>query len=209
MKRQTTLRIIGALIAFLVISLVVFLVIKVTSRPEEDKPAEIVELDSIPKYGYVLEDRDTPLYKDTFDQLREVLTNEEVNFDEYAKLLAELYIIDLYTIDNKMNQYDVGGIDFVLEKAKENYELKVKDTLYKYIEDDTYGKRSQKLPKVSSISSSEIEKTTVKLENKNYEGYKVPVTWEYVEDMDYDTSATITLIKIDEKLYITNQSASD
>ena len=87
--------------------------------------------------------------------------------------------------------------------------MKVKDTLYKYIEDDTYGKRSQKLPKVSSISSSEIEKTTVKLENKNYEGYKVPVTWEYVEDMDYDTSATITLIKIDEKLYITNQSASD
>ena len=81
--------------------------IKVTSRPEEDKPAEIVELDSIPKYGYVLADRDTPLYKDTFDQLREVLTNEEVNFDEYAKLLAELYIIDLYTIDNKMNQYDV------------------------------------------------------------------------------------------------------
>lgn len=209
MKRQTTLRILGIMIACLLLSLIGFIVYKLSIIKDEDKPTEIVELDTIPNFGYVLEDRDTSIYKEKFEALRDILGEEEIDYEAYAQVLSELYIIDLYTMKNKMNQYDVGGLDFVLESAKENFELKVKDTIYKYMEDNTYGKRTQELPEVSSIATSDVQKTTVKIKDRTYEGYTLTVTWNYVQDLGYDTEAKITIAKIENKLAITNQSASD
>lgn len=199
----------GITIACLLLSLVGFIVYKLSIIKDEDKPTEIVELDTIPNFGYVLEDRDTSIYKEKFEALRDILGEEEIDYESYAQMLSELYIIDLYTMKNKMNQYDVGGADFVLESAKENFELKVKDTIYKYMEDNTYGKRTQELPEVSSIATSDVQKTTVKIKDSTYEGYTLTVTWNYIKDLGYDTEAKITIAKIENKLAITNQSASD
>ncbi len=208
MKHRTLLIILGVSITVLVSSLGIVFAFQNRGSSEDEKPTEIVELDNIPEYGYVLEDRDTELYKSTFDDMREVLTKEEVDYKKYAELLSKLYIVDLYTISNKMNQYDVGGSDFVLESAKESYELKVKDTLYKFVEDNSYGKREQLLPEVSNIEVDEVDSVKVKVDNGTYDGYVVSLNWEYIEDLGYDSSAKVTLIKKDNKVFVTNQSAA-
>lgn len=209
MKRRTTLIILGVIIAILSVTLIVLVIKKLNSPANEEKEQEIVELSNIPGYGYALEDRDTKLYKETFEKLNEELSKETIDFNEYAKLLSELYIIDLYTIDNKINQYDIGGASFVLESTKEQFELKVRDTIYKYLEDNSYGKRNQELPEVADITSSEANKTTVKVGEQNYEGYECTLNWTYVKDLGYDTSAKITLARLEDKLYIISQSASE
>ena len=129
---------------------IVFLLSRGTDESTEPK-VTVTELDNIEDYGYRLEDRDTALYKENFNLLAEELKKEEVSFEEYAKLLSKLYVMDLYTISNKINQYDVGSLDFVSPDVRENFEKKVKDTIYKYVEDNTYGKRSQEMPEVKSI----------------------------------------------------------
>ena len=161
--------------------------------------------DKIKEYDYTLEERDTELFSKTFKSLKKVLSNKEVDYEEYAKLLGELYIIDLYTIDNKENKYDVGGSDYIYPDIKDNYELKVKDTLYKYIKDNSDGKRTQSLPEVSSILASNLEKGTYKLNEKEFESYQVDYSFEYKKDLGYDKKATVTMIKDGKMLYVVEQ----
>lgn len=195
-------------IVLLLIICISFYVYKRLNAKNDDKPTEIVELAKIPGYNYALEDRDTELYKKNFDELKEVLTSKEIDYNKYAELMTKLYIIDLYTLSNKMNHYDVGGSDFVLDTSKEDFEARVKDSLYKYVEDNSYGKRNQELPEVSSIEIVNTEAVSVKKNTGTYEGYKLRVKWDYVKDLNYDNKADITIIKLEDKLYITNQVAS-
>lgn len=176
---------------------------------QEEKPKEIKKLDTIEGYGYNLEDRDTVLFRENFEKLRDVLKQTPMDYLEYAKRLGTLYIIDLYTISNKVNQYDVGGSEYVYESKRDNYELKVKNTLYKYVEDNTYGKRIQFLPEVASIDVVDVKEEKVKIGDQEYDGYSLSLTWEYVKDLGYDKKCTLKLAKIDDKLYVINQSTSE
>lgn len=176
---------------------------------QEEKPKEIKKLDTIEGYGYNLEDRDTVLFRENFEKLRDVLKQTPIDYLEYAKRLGTLYIIDLYTISNKVNQYDVGGSEYVYESKRDNYELKVKNTLYKYVEDNTYGKRIQFLPEVASIDVVDVKEEKVKIGDQEYDGYSLSLTWEYVKDLGYDKKCTLKLAKIDDKLYVINQSTSE
>ncbi len=176
---------------------------------QEEKPKEIKKLDTIEGYGYNLEDRDTVLFRENFEKLRDVLKQTPIDYLEYAKRLGTLYIIDLYTISNKVNQYDVGGSEYVYESKRDNYELKVKNTLYKYVEDNTYGKRIQFLPEVASIDVVDVKEEKVKIGDQEYDGYSLSLSWEYVKDLGYDTKCILKLAKIDDKLYVINQSTSE
>lgn len=182
----------------------------------ENKPINTkkVYTDSIKGYDYKLEKRDSKLYKEKYAELKKVLESKTIDYEEYAKLLAQLYIIDLYTIDNKVNTYDVGGSEFIYPDALENYELKVKDTIYRYMEDNSYGKRKQELPSVDSIKVESIKETTFELkgeegkESKSLEGYEVKLSWSYEKDLGYDEKATVILVKDeDEKMvYVIEQN---
>lgn len=187
---------------------IVFLLSRSTDESTEPK-VTVTELDNIEDYGYRLEDRDTALYKENFNLLAEELKKEEVSFEEYAKLLSKLYVMDLYTISNKINQYDVGSLDFVSPDVRENFEKKVKDTIYKYVEDNTYGKRSQELPEVKSIEVSEITEEKQKVGEKEFDGYSIDLTWEYVKDLGYDKKATLKIIKQDKFLYVIKQAVEE
>jgi len=187
---------------------IVFLLSRSTDESTEPK-VTVTELDNIEDYGYRLEDRDTALYKENFNLLAEELKKEEVSFEEYAKLLSKLYVMDLYTISNKINQYDVGSLDFVSPDVRENFEKKVKDTIYKYVEDNTYGKRSQELPEVKSIEVSEITEEKQKVGEEEFDGYSIDLTWEYVKDLGYDKKATLKIVKQDKFLYVIKQAVEE
>ena len=159
-------------------------------------------VDEIDNFDYKLEDRDTELYKTTFEELKEVLKEKEVDNEKLASSIAKLFIIDLYTIKNKVNKFDVGGLDFVYSGVKSNYSLNVQETLYKYVEDNSNKKRNQELPEVSEITVDSIEASTFTVDNKTYNGYNVSLSWKYVMDLKYDTSAKLKLIYDNDSYYV-------
>lgn len=163
-------------------------------------PVKVV--DSIDEFGYTLDDRDTELMKNTYNELKNVLSADEINYEEYAKKLAELFVIDLFTMDNKVNRYDVGSTEFVYPDNVDNFKTNVEDTIYKSMENNSDGKRRQDLPEVSSITNSSVEGSTFLFGEDEYDSYVVSITWDYVDDLGYDDNATITLIELDNKLYV-------
>ncbi len=186
-------------------SILIYLFIKNLNANKETVINKTENVDTIEKYGYNLEDRDSTLFKEIFLNLKDSLSVSEIDYQKYAEYLSELYIIDLYSIDNKINQYDVGALEYVLPDIKDNFELKVKDTLYKYVEDNSDDKRKQDLPEVSSIEVKSVTDTSYKYNDQDYESYEIELNWEYYKDLGYDTEATVVLIKSDDILYVVEQ----
>lgn len=199
--RKKLLIVISLLIVGMIIITSAYVILEINPKNEvtENNP---VSIDAIEQYGYTLENRDTALYKSIFEELKSCLNKSEVDDEEYAKLVAKLYAVDLYTINNKVTKYDVGGVDFVYPEIKENYELNVRDTIYKYVEDDSYNSREQELPEVKTVSIDDMIKTTYTLNEEKIDAYLIKMSLEYVKDLGYDAHLELTLIKYDNKYYV-------
>lgn len=158
---------------------------------------EVKVLDSLDDYGYTLSDKDTDLFKDEYNVLKDLLNEKEIDNEKYATQVAKLFVIDLYTISTKVNKLDIGGSEYYYLDKVTMFEKKVMDTLYYHLEDNTYGDREQELPEVKKIDVLSIEGTKYKIGEKEKDAYLVQVEWEYVEDMGYDAEASIVLCKED------------
>ena len=175
-----------------------------TREKKDDKPI-VTNKDTIKGYDYALKSNATKLYEDEFKTLKANLEGD-INYDEYAVSVAKLFVIDLYTINNKINKYDTGGASFVYPDGRDNYKLNVQDTIYKYVEDNTNGKRTQNLPEVSSVIVKDSKKDTYKIGDNSFEAYKINLEWSYVQDLGYDKTGEIILIKKDKNIYVVEKN---
>ena len=148
---------------------------------------ETVVLDTIENYNYQLTDTDTDYFKETFKELKQALKDE--NEEEYAKLVSKLFIIDFYSLSSAINKNDVGGVQFIEDNSRENFIKKAKDTIYKNVENNMYGDRTQDLPTVKEVNIDKIEKT----EKNNTKNYTVVATIIYEKDMGYPIKVELTL----------------
>lgn len=160
------------------------------------------ELDSLELYGYTLDDYDSDLYKEYFNDLKSTLNNKEVNYEDYAKEIVKLFVSDFYTLDNKLTSSDIGGVEFIPSDMVENFKMHAGDTMYNHVKTNIYGDRVQKLPIVKSVEVTNIENITYTYKDKEYSAYKVSARWEYQEDLGYMNNEIFTLIKDNNKLYI-------
>lgn len=160
------------------------------------------ELDSLELYGYTLDDYDSDLYKEYFNDLKSTLNNKEVNYEDYAKEIVKLFVSDFYTLDNKLTSSDIGGVEFIPSDMVENFKMHAGDTMYNHVKTNIYGDRVQELPIVKSVEVTNIENITYTYKDKEYSAYKVSARWEYKEDLGYKNNEIFTLIKDNNKLYI-------
>ncbi len=160
----------------------------------------VKNLVEIEGYPYSLKSNACKLYKDEFNILKDNLENK-YNEEEYIKSISKLYIIDLYSLKNKLNKYDIN-VDFIYPDIVSNYRLNIENTLYKYLENNSDGNRNQELPVVSNVIIDEILDEKYSLNKENVPCKKVKVTIEYENDLGYDKSGTITLVKQDKYYYI-------
>lgn len=160
------------------------------------------ELDSLELYGYTLDDYDSDLYKEYFNDLKGTLNSKEVNYEDYAKEIVKLFVSDFYTLDNKLTSSDIGGVEFIPSDMVENFKMHAGDTMYNHVKTNIYGDRVQKLPIVKSVEVTNIENITYTYKDKEYSAYKVSARWEYQEDLGYKNNEIFTLIKDNNKLYI-------
>lgn len=160
------------------------------------------ELDSLELYGYTLDDYDSALYKEYFNDLKSTLNSEEVNYEDYAKEIVKLFVSDFYTLDNKLTSSDIGGVEFIPSDMVENFKMHAGDTMYNHVKTNIYGDRVQELPIVKKVDVTNIESITYTYKDKEYSGYKVSASWEYQVDLGYKNNEIFTLIKDNNKLYI-------
>lgn len=160
----------------------------------------VKNLVEIEGYPYSLKSNASKLYIDEFNILKDNLENN-YNEEEYIKSISKLYIIDLYSLKNKLNKYDIN-VDFIYPDIVSNYRLNIENTLYKYLENNSDGNRNQELPVVSNVIIDEMLDEKYSLNKENVPCKKVKVTIEYENDLDYDKSGTITLVKQDKYYYI-------
>lgn len=162
---------------------------KNTTAKEEDKIMD-----------YKLYDRDTELYKEIFLKLKEELSKEEIDYNKYAEYISELFIVDLYTLENKNDKNDVGGKMYVYDSIKDNFILNASDTLYKYI-----GLLNE-LPKVNSIELVDLFNEKYNIKDKEYDSYVVNLRWTYEKDLGYDKEGSVIVILENKKLYIVEKN---
>lgn len=191
------------LIVIIILIIVIIAAIVAFKFLKGSEPAEPVKVvDSIDNFDYTLDDRDTELMKNTYNELKTVLSSDEIDYEKYAEILSKLFVIDLFTMDNKVNRYDVGSTEYVYPDSVDNFKTNVEDTIYKSMENNSDGKRRQDLPEVSSIDNTSVETSTFTIGEEEHESFVVNINWSYVSDLGYDDNATITLIELNEKLYV-------
>lgn len=158
-------------------------------------------VDSIKKYGYTVSDNDTKLFKTKFKELKRLLNKDKIDNKKYSELVAELFIIDFFSLDNKITKNDIGGVQFVYDNYKTSFIDKARDEFYKYVKNNLNDDRTQELPVISTIKVKSSEKVSLdnvfkKDELKNIEeAYKIELSWTYQKDLGYQKEATLIVVK--------------
>ena len=177
-------------------------------KPEDNKSIENIL--KINNYHYQINQSEVnSLYKREFKNLKANLENSDIDYDEYVKSVAKLYIIDLYSLTDKQNKYDVTSSQYVYEPNQENFKLKVSETLYKYIKDNTNNDRDQELPKVSEIFINDVVSSSYVIDNNEYDAYIINISWVYGKDLGYDTTAKLTLVNINDLVSVVEENRMD
>jgi len=188
-------------IAIVLAIILIFLVGSLLFNNDDGVKTTVNVVDTIEDYGYTLEDNETTLYNNLFNELKEILKKEE-NESEYAKVIAKLFVADFYTLENKLTKNDIGGLQFIYSSIKENFALKASDTFYKYLENNLNGKREKKYPIVKEFTDESIKEITYTIDKEEINAYQVDLTWKYDKETDYQNKATIILVKEDKKISI-------
>lgn len=191
------------IVVILLLAALAFLILRKTLFKETVKEPQV--LNKIDDYGYVLKDNKSKKYQKEFAELVKILKKDPVNEEEYASKIAEMFIIDFYSLSDKSAKTDVGGVDFVHPDILSNFLENAEDTLYKHVESNIYGNRNQSLPTIDSVNIESVEKISFTYgEETDENAYLVKATWTYKEEAfsDYQSKASMIFIHKDKKLYL-------
>ena len=172
-----------------------YYVYKNIGKKEEVK--EIKVINKIDKYGYQLKENKTSKYKNLFEELKEILNEENVNEENYVKKISEMFIYDFYSLSDKTAKTDIGGTDFVYNEILENFLQNAQDTYYKYVESNVYNNRRQSLPTVSNIIIEKVDNTKYEYNDKYDEkAYIINISWDYTDNQfsSYQKKATLVFV---------------
>ena len=168
-----------------------------------------ITVSTIDGYDYKLTSNKNSYYKKLFKELKKILEEDEVNEEEYAKLVSQLFVTDFFSLEDKYAKNDIGGVEFVLEEEVTDYKLKAEETYYKYVENNLNKTRRQKLPSVSKVTIEDITQDSfdykvLEEEKNDANAYIVKVSIKYSssEFDNYQDSANLIIVHKDKKLYI-------
>lgn len=162
-------------------------------------------LDSMDEHGYSLTENHTKYFKKLYYELKDLFDKNDYEEEEYAKLIAKMFVADFYDLNSKLNKSDVGGVQFIYSSYREDFKNYASDStgIYYYIKNNIYGDRTQKLPIVKEVEIVSIENTIFTFNNiVDNNAYKIDLTVAYEENMGYPTTVQVILLHVGEKLEI-------
>ena len=188
---------------FLIILVVIIICGVYVFFQTKPKLVTVKVVSEIEDYNYYIESNATKIYKKYFKELEEEIKDNKIDEEKYAELISKLFIIDYYTLNNKVTNKDIGGVQFICSDLKKDFIDEAGSSTYKYVKNNLYGNRKQELPEVKDVKIEKIEK--IKYKNKDYKddsGYKVTTSVEYVKDLKYPKKVELNIIHEDNKLVI-------
>lgn len=202
------------LICFILVILIVggyFVYNKFFDHKEVTAPKVV---DEIKNFDYVVNEKDTKLFKTTFKELKDILSKKEVDNKKYAETISKLFIIDFFNLNNKSSKNDVGGVQFIYNSYKTDFVDYARDGIYKQVTNSIEKKSSNNLPEVTSVKitgtdtvvpSSIFEHSDFANENEA-NAYEIKLEWTYKNGSGFQDSAVITVVKDGNKLSIAKMS---
>lgn len=171
---------------------------------EKEAIVETKPKDKLEDYNYYLNRNATPYEEQLFEELKEILSKEEINEEEYAKALTKLFISDLFTLDNKKSSSDITSSQYIYTDYQDIYENEVKNTIYSSIELTLDEKRNQILPIVKNVEITSIERKSFSLKEEvlDNDAYYITTNITYEQDLNYPTTYNLVMIKNDKLLQI-------
>lgn len=169
-----------------------------------DKTQKKVIVNEIKDYNYTLEETKDKYFKSLFKELQKTLENETVDEEKYATLVSKLFISDFYSLKNAVNKNDIGGLQFVYSDYKDTFLKLAKESIYKYVTNNMYGKREQELPMVTDVEVTDIKTSEFKSQSgiTDASAYDVSLKVSYEKDLGYPTVINLTLVHEDKKLSV-------
>ena len=211
MKRKNNKKklIIFVLVLILAVALVVF-ALNNGKKDNVDEGKKKVVVDEIKEFSYTVAKSDTKLFKDTFKELKTELSKKEVDNKNYASLVSKLFVIDFYTLSNKSNVNDVGAVQFVYSGYTTDFVEYARKGMYKQVKSNLDNNRQQELPEVATVTIESIDEVVPSsiLENEAFKdvteanAYEVKINWTYTKSNDFQTSATMLIVKDGDKLSV-------
>ena len=201
LKKKVKLLLIAIIVILVIAITSILIIVNLPKKAEKDEPIKVIN--EVEKYGYQLKENKSKRYKTLFEELKEILQEETIDEQKYVSKLAEMFIYDFYSLDNKAAKTDVGGVDFVYKGALENFLINAQDTFYKYVESNIYNNRNQELPEVDAITIEEISNKQFAYEGKTDDNaFVVKASWFYTKDQfaSYQKSAQLVFIHDENKL---------
>lgn len=194
MKKKTINKIVLLLIVILVVCCVVYVfnTYKMGKNVSDRKEIAVIE-----DYNYKLYEDQSKNYKKLFKQLEDVLSEKNINEEEYVKVISQMFVMDFYTLKNKNENSNIGGEEFVYSEVITNFKEKAQDTLYLYLENA----KKEALPIVEEVTVNKVSNTPyyyLKKVDKN--AYQVNVSIEYEKDLGYQKESTLFFIHDGKKL---------
>lgn len=201
--------IIFVLVLILAVALVVF-ALNNGKKDNVDEGKKKVVVDEIKEFSYTVAKSDTKLFKDTFKELKTELSKKEVDNKNYASLVSKLFVIDFYTLSNKSNVNDVGAVQFVYSGYTTDFVEYARKGMYKQVKSNLDNNRQQELPEVATVTIESIDEVVPSsiLENEAFKdvteanAYEVKINWTYTKSNDFQTSATMLIVKDGDKLSV-------
>lgn len=203
-KRKRKLKLKKIFLLVLIIGLLTYIGIFIIKNKKKNEPAKVVEvIDTIDDFGYELNENETKYYKGLFDKLKDILKEENYDEQEYATIIAQLFLIDFYDLDSKVMNSDIGGTQFVYEGYREDFEKGAKAGMYKYVESNVYGDRKQELPVVKEVTQELAENKIFKYNNtSDNNAYYLTMNINYTKDLGYPTKVELVLIHNNDRLEV-------
>lgn len=205
-KKKLTLIIGATLILLVTVLMIIYILNKDNKTKNKEEIKEIVKIDEMDNYDYYLKETATDYYKSLYNKLKDILNEEKINNQEYAKIVAQLFVTDLFTLDNKITSNDIGGLQFIYTDFKEDFIKIAKTTLYSTVESNIYGDRKQELPIVTNTEINNIENSTFMYRDKEYDSYEISLNIEYKKELDYPKEYNLVLINNDKYIQVVSAS---
>ena len=187
----------------LVIALIIIILGLVVFFQTRPKLQVVSVVSKIENYDYYIESNATKIERRYYKELEDELSDNKVDEDNYAKLVSKLFIVDYYSLNNKITNKDIGGVQFIHSNLKDSFINDSSNTVYKYVKENLYGTRKQNLPEVKDVNIDKID--SVRYKNNEYSdnnGYYVKTSVSYKKNLDYPKTVELYLIHEDNKLVI-------
>lgn len=191
------------ILLFLLFVLIIGFIFTKKLFKKEPVPTEALVIDTIDNFSYQLNDNETKYYNELFNSLKELLSTDDYNEDDYAVIIAKLFLADFYDLDSKLMKSDIGGTQFVYEQYRTDFELGAINSLYKSVESNVYGDRKQKLPVVKNVEMVNLTKGSFAYnDSTDNNAYYLDMSIDYEKDLGYPTNVKLILIHVNDKLEI-------